>query len=261
MMLLRLLIADDEPLARERMRHLLSDDPGLEIVGECKNGREVLAALQRSPVDILFLDIQMPGRSGFEVLEQAVGRPLPAIVFVTAHSHYAVQAFEVNALDYLTKPVEKDRLKAAVSRARERLAAHRALATQEQLRAVLSLEPLEQVRTEYPARILISDGAKDCFVALQDVDWIEAADYYSCLHVEGRTFMLREPIKQLAERLNPKEFVRIHRSVIVNLSRVEHVIREGRGEGVVVLRGGRRLRMSSTGWKALVMSQRAANHS
>jgi len=161
----RALIADDEPLARERLRYLLSEDAEIEIVGECRNGREVVAALRDSQVDLLFLDIQMPGRGGFEVIEQVGADKMPVIVFVTAHSHYAVQAFEVHALDYLTKPVEAERLRSTVCRVRERVAANRALITQEQLQSIFaSLESLGQVRREYPERLLVRNGMKDAFV-------------------------------------------------------------------------------------------------
>jgi two-component system LytT family response regulator len=256
-MKLRALIADDEPLARERLRYLLSEDAEIEIVGECRNGREVVAALRDSQVDLLFLDIQMPGRGGFEVIEQVGTDKMPVIVFVTAHSHYAVQAFEVHALDYLTKPVEAERLRSTVCRVRERVAANRALITQEQLQSIFaSLESLGQVRREYPERLLVRNGMKDAFVTVSDIDWIEAADYYACLHVGTKSLMLRETIKQLAHTLDPRVFVRIHRSIIVNVARVREIVREGRTEGTVILDDGQRLRMSKAGWQALVAVSR-----
>jgi len=250
---LRALIADDEPLARERLRFLLAADDHIEIAGECRNGREVIAALRESSVDVLFLDIQMPGRGGFEVVGQIGEANMPITVFVTAHNHFAVQAFEVHALDYLTKPVEAERLCATLARIRERIAANRALATQEQLRSLLStIESAAAGHKEYPVRLLVPNGVKDSFVNVSDIDWIEAADYYSCLHVGGRTLMLRETIKQLASELNPGKFVRVHRSVIVNVERVSEIQREGRGEGSVVLHSGLRLRMSRRGWQDLI---------
>jgi two-component system LytT family response regulator len=251
---LRALIADDEPLARERLRFLLATDDQIEISGECRNGREVITALRESPVDVLFLDIQMPGRGGFEVVDQIGAANMPITVFVTAHNHFAVQAFEVHALDYLTKPVEAERLRATLARVRERMAAKRALLTQEQLRSVLSAMESGVVadRKDYPARVLVPNGSKDSFVNVSDIDWIEAADYYSCLHIGGRTLMLRETIKQLASTLDPRKFVRIHRSVIVNVERVSEIQREGRSEGTVVLHGGLRLRMSRRGWQELI---------
>jgi two-component system, LytTR family, response regulator len=253
-MKLRVLIADDEPLARERLRFLLAADSEIEIAGECRNGAEVIRALRESLIDVLFLDIQMPGRGGFEVIEQIGVENMPATVFVTAHHHYAVQAFEVQVLDYLTKPVEAERLHATLGRVRERIAANRALITQEQLKSVLAAMETgtAPLRREYPARLLVPNGTKDSFVSVNEIDWIEAADYYSCLHVGARTLMLRETIKQLALMLDPRKFVRIHRSVIVNIERVREILREGRSEGAVVLHSGQRLKMSRKGWQTLV---------
>jgi two-component system, LytTR family, response regulator len=253
-MKLRALIADDEPLARERLRFLLTADDGVEIAGECRNGREVIAALREFAVDVLFLDIQMPGRGGFEVIEQVGAANMPATVFVTAHHHYAVQAFEVHALDYLTKPVEADRLRATLTRVRQRIAANRALVTQEQLRSVLAAMETgtAPIRREYPTRLLIPNGTRDSFVTVSEIDWIEAADYYACLHVGTRALMLRETISQLAVMLDPGKFARIHRSIIVNVGQVREILREGRSEGAVVLHSGQRLRMSRKGWQTLI---------
>jgi two-component system LytT family response regulator len=158
-MRLKTLIADDEPLARERLRLLLSNDEEMEIAGECRNGREVIAALRETRIDVLFLDIQMPGKGGFEVIEQVGQAHMPVTVFVTAHNHYAVQAFEVHALDYLTKPVELERLRVALLRVKERIASRAALLTQEQLKSVLTgLESGSSQRGEYSKRILIHTG-------------------------------------------------------------------------------------------------------
>jgi two-component system LytT family response regulator len=249
----RVLLADDEPLARERLKFLLAGQQDVEVAGECRNGREVVAALKESRFDVLFLDIQMPGINGFEVIEKIGSANMPVTVFVTAHNQYAVQAFEVHALDYLTKPVEADRLQATLSRVRERIASQAALVTQEQLKSVLaSLEHGGTARQEFPRRILIHNGAKDSFVNIQDIEWIEAADYYACLHVGSKSFMLREPIKQLSKTLDPQQFVRIHRSIIVNVDQVTEIFREGQSEGSVVLKSGQRLRMSKAGQQGLL---------
>jgi len=256
-MKLRTLIADDEPLARERLRFLLSIDEEVQIVSECRNGREVIEALKDSQIDLLFLDIQMPGRGGFEIFEHTGPARMPMTVFVTAHSDYAVRAFEVRALDYLTKPVEAERLRATLAHIKERFASQKALLTQEQLKSVLAtLETGGATRKEYPIRLLVPNGTKDFFVNVSDIDWIEAADYYACLHVGTRKLMLRETIKQLASTLDPSHFVRIHRSVIVNLDRVSEILREGRSEGAVVLNSGLRLRMSRIGWQSLLETSR-----
>jgi len=252
-MRLRALIADDEPLARERLRLLLANDPDVSITSECRNGKEVIAALNHSSFDVLFLDIQMPGRGGFEVMEEVEAERRPATVFVTAHNQYAVQAFEVNALDYLTKPIEPARLQTTLSRVKERIASRSPSNGPQQWKSVLTdLERLLSSRPEYPKRILIPNGNKDVFVAVEEIDWIEAADYYACLHVGPKRYMIRETIKDLAESLDPHKFVRIHRSAIVNASKVSEIFREGRGEGAVVLASGERLRMSKIGWRSLL---------
>jgi two-component system, LytTR family, response regulator len=257
-MKLKALIADDEPLARERLSFLLSGQEEVVVAGECRNGREVIAALKKSRFDVLFLDIQMPGKSGFEVLEQIGPAQMPVTVFVTAHNEYAVQAFEVHALDYLTKPVEPERLHATLLRVRDRIASQAALLTHEQMKSVLSsLENGGAPRQEFPKRMMVHNGAKDSFVNVNDIDWIEAADYYACLHVGTKSFMLRETIKELSSTLDPAKFVRIHRSVIVNVEQVSEIFREGQSEGSVVLKNGQRLRMSKAGWQSLLaVSQR-----
>jgi two-component system LytT family response regulator len=252
-MKLSALIADDEPLARERLRLLLADDAEVDIAGECRNGREVVEALKQKRHDVLFLDIEMPGSSGFEVVEQVGAAQMPITVFVTAHNHYALKAFEVHALDYLTKPVEPERLRSALARVKERVAAHAALMTQEQLKSMLAaLGTGTAERKEYPKRLVVPNAAKDSFVNVDEIEWIEAADYYSCIHAGSRNLMLRETIKQLAETLDPRKFVRVHRSTIVNIDQVREILREGRSEGWVLLSNGRKLKMSKAGWQALL---------
>jgi two-component system, LytTR family, response regulator len=256
-MRLRALIADDEPLARERVRFLLSEDEDFEIAGECRNGREVITALKESRYDVLFLDIQMPGKDGFEIIEQIGAAHMPVTIFVTAHNHYAVKAFEVHALDYLTKPVEPERLKAALVRVKERIASQAALMTQEQLKSMLvALNEGNSERQDFPRRLVVPNGTKDSFVNVDDIEWIEAADYYSCLHVGLKNLMLRETIKELANTLNPKKFVRVHRSAIVNIDHVREILREGRNEGWVLLANGHRLKMSKAGWQSLLAVSR-----
>jgi len=254
--MLKALIADDEPLARERLRFLLSQDGEIEIAGECRNGREVVSALKEKRYDVLFLDIQMPGWGGFEIIEQLGPANMPITVFVTAHNHYAVKAFEVRALDYLTKPVEPERLQAAVLRVKERIASQEALTTQEQLKSVLAALSHGDLGREYPKRLVVPNGTKDSFVSVDDIEWIEAADYYCCLHVGAKRLMLRETIKQLTDTLDPRKFVRVHRSAIVNIAHVREILREGRNEGWVLLSNGHRLKMSKSGWHSLLHASR-----
>ena len=257
-MKLTTIIADDEPLARERLRFLLSSDEEICVVGECRNGREVVAALKERRIQVLFLDIQMPGRGGFEVIEQVGSAHMPVTVFVTAHNQHALKAFEVQALDYLTKPVEPERLQTTLARVKERVASSVALSSQEQLKTVLeSLANGVGAKRDYPKRLLVPGGRKDCFVNVDEIEWIEAADYYCCLHVGAKSLMLRETIKQLAETLDPEKFVRIHRSIIVNVDRVQEIFREGRSEGSVCLTNGQRLKMSKAGWQQLLVATRS----
>jgi len=257
-MTLKTIIADDEPLARERLRFLLSGDQDIELVEECRNGREVAATLKARQVDLLFLDIQMPGDNGFELIDRIGEVHMPATVFVTAHNQYAVKAFEVHALDYLTKPVEPERLQAALLHVKEQIASKAAFMTQEQLKSLLAgLGKGVMTGEDYRKRLLVHTGTKDALVNVNDIEWIEAADYYSCLHVGAKSFMLREAIRQLANTLDPEKFVRIHRSIIVNVDHVREILREGRSEGSVVLTNGQRLKMSKVGWQSLLAVRRA----
>jgi two-component system, LytTR family, response regulator len=254
-MRLKVLIADDEPLARERLRFLLAGEE-VDVAGECRNGREVIAALKEQRFDVLFLDIQMPGKDGFDVIAQVGPAQMPVTVLVTAHNEYAVQAFAVDTLDYLTKPVELKRLQATLARVRERIASQTALMAQEQLQSVLKRLEHGGGRQEFVRRLLVHQGAKDSFVNVNDIEWIEAADYYACLHVGSKSLMLRETIKQLSRTLDPEKFVRIHRSVIVNVDQVSEIFREGPSEGSVILKTGQRLRMSKAGWQSLLAVSR-----
>jgi two-component system, LytTR family, response regulator len=256
-MTLRALIADDEPLACERLRHLLSVDAEIDLAGECRNGREVVAALRDQSIDILFLDIQMPATGGFEVIEQIGAANMPVTVFVSAHNHYALRAFEVHALDYLTKPVEPERLQATLAHIKERIASKMALAAHEQMKAVLEvLKSGPPQQKTFAKRLLVHNGTKDLLIAVGDIEWIEAADYYSCLHVGTKSYLLREPIKQLAVTLDSTKFVRVHRSAIVNLDHVREILREGQTEGSIILHNGQRLKMSKLGWQNLLTASR-----
>lgn len=254
---LKVVIADDEPLARERLRFLLAKEPDVEVAAECRNAREVVSHLKSHETDLLFLDIEMPRKTAFDVFEEIGTARMPLTIFVTAHHQYAVKAFNVRALDYLTKPVEPERLQSALALVKERLLAKAAVTTQQNFASALAnLEAKDSSRPKYPQRFLVPNGAKNSFVAADEIEWIEAADYYSCLHVGSRTFLLRETIKQLSSLLDPGKFVRIHRSIIVNVERVGEILREGKNEGSVILRGGQRLRMSKVGWQRLLCLSR-----
>jgi two-component system LytT family response regulator len=252
-MRLKAIIADDELLAREGLRLLLSADEEIQVIAECANGRETVMALQEQLTDVLFLDIQMPGMNGFAVIEQIGIAHMPVIVFVTAHDHYALKAFDVEALDYLTKPLEPERLQATLRRVKARIASHAAPITEEQLKSALAaLNTGSAAHEKYSKRILVPNGTKDTFVIVDEIEWIEADSYYSRLHVGPKRYMLRETIKHLASTLDPKTFVRVHRSAIVNINHVREILREGQNENWLVLASGQRLKMSKAGWQSLL---------
>jgi two-component system, LytTR family, response regulator len=249
---LRTAIADDEPLARERLRFLLAGDPEVQVTADCCNGSEVIATLKASRLDLLFLDIQMPGKNGFEVIEEIGLANMPITVFVTAHNEFAVEAFKVNALDYLVKPIERKRLHEALVRVKERIQLQQAFVTREQLSSLLKAMQTSPDREQYPQRFLAKNGNTESVVCVNDIEWIEAADYYVCLHAAGKQHLLRESIRALESKLDPNKFVRLHRSAIVNIDYVREIHRDGRTEGWVLLSSGMRVRLNKTGWHRLI---------
>lgn len=253
-MTIRSLIIDDEALARARMARLLSKYPEMVVSGECRNSREAEQFLRTNTVDVAFLDIQMPGESGFDLIHQVGVRNMPLTVFVTAHDSHALQAFEVHALDYLTKPVEVERLRDCLQRVKEQLALKASGLSEETLRSLLGSLGTQTNTTVYRNRLLVPDGIRTALLDVDEVVWIEAANYCVSIHTGEKEYLLRESIKELASVLDPKKFVRIHRSVVVNIRCIREVIREGRGEGTAILTNGRRLRMSDSGWKAILAS-------
>lgn len=251
-MSLRTVIVDDEPLARDFLQMLLAEHKDIEVVAQCRNGQETVSYLQTKPIDLLFLDVQMPEMDGFDVVEKLGLRQLPPTVFVTAYHEHAVRAFDVHAVDYLTKPVDAERLTLALERVREKIAAKTALLTQEQLAAMLNgLRGSASESKPYATRFFVKDGEKEILVSVGDIDWIEAADYYACLHINGRGYMLRESIGDLSDKLDPRQFIRIHRSSIVNLDHIREIYREGQTDSSVVLKSGRRLKVSRAGRQKL----------
>jgi two-component system LytT family response regulator len=235
-------IADDEPLARERLRTLVAEHADLALVAECGDGRETVATLAKVAPDLVFLDIQMPELDGFGVLEALAPANRPAVVFVTAYDEYAIQAFEVNAIDYLLKPVDPVRFDEALGRARSRLALPDAgrLAEIDRL-----LAELRRARG-YPARLVARLGSAVSLVAVEEIDWIEARGNYAGVHVGRAVHLVREPLRSLEARLDPDRFARVHRSAIVNLERIATVEPYFHGEYVLTLRDGTRLTSSRT---------------
>lgn len=246
-MTLRTLIVDDEPLARDLLRALLAEHEDIQITAQCQDGEEAVVHLQAKPVDLLFLDVQMPEMDGFEVAKQVGWHHLPPTIFVTAYHEHAVRAFDMNAVDYLTKPVDAERLALALERVREKIAARAALLTRDQFAALLNGLRSGEDPKSYAVRFLVKDGEKEILLPVEKIDWVEAANYYCCLHSGGRSYMLRETIADLSDRMDPKQFVRIHRSAIVNLNRIREIYREGAAQGSVRLADGQMLKMSKAG--------------
>ena len=237
----RVLVADDEPLARERLRLLLSREEGIELVAECPNGTDAIEAIDRLQPDLVFLDVQMPGATGFEVIEAVGAERMPLVVFVTAFDQYALRAFDVHALDYLLKPFDRERFHEALVRARQHLD-RRTNGDLERrlLELVQDLKPSAQ-RLE---RFVIKSGGRVFFVRSDEIDWIEAAGNYVKLHVAGESHLFRETMNTLEAQLDPDTFFRIHRSHIVNIERVKELQPWFNGEYVVFLRNGTRLTLS-----------------
>jgi two-component system LytT family response regulator len=228
-------IADDEPLARKTIRLLARRDPEVAIVAECRNGAEAIDAVREHKPDILFLDIQMPKLDGFDVLE-LLGDEAPAIVFVTAYDQYAIRAFEVHAVDYLLKPFTDERFEKSLARAKDLVRRH---ATNRETHAKLTA-----AHRAFTQRFMVRSAGRVVFLKAEEIDWIEAADYYARLHAGANAYLIRESMNDLEATLDPDAFVRIHRSTIVNLDRVKEMRPLFRGELVVVLEDGTQLRMS-----------------
>ncbi len=238
---IRTLIVDDEPLARERLRALLEDEPDLELVGECADGHEALAAVRQAEPDLVFLDIQMPELDGFGLVAQLDPAHLPAIIFVTAFDRFALRAFEVHALDYLLKPFDADRFHAAVERARQWIRRNERGELDQRLSALLAdLKGTAKGQD----RIAVKSGNRVVLVRTEDIDWVEAADNYVSLHIGKESHLLRETMNSLETRLPSDRFLRISRSTIVNLDRIKELQPHFHGEHVVILHNGKRLTMT-----------------
>ena len=237
----RVVVADDEPLARERLRMLLSSEPWLELVAECQNGIEAIDAIQGLAPDLVFLDVQMPGATGFEVIEAVGAENMPPVVFVTAYDQYALKAFDVRALDYLLKPFDRERFQQALSRARQRVGNSGPGELERRLLALM--QDLKQTPHRVD-RFVVKSGGRVYFVRAEEIDWIESAGNYVKLHVGGETHLLRETMTAIEAQLDPEAFFRIHRCHIVNIERVRELQPSFNGEYVVFLKNGTRLTLS-----------------
>ncbi|MEO8662394.1 MAG: response regulator [Bryobacteraceae bacterium] len=240
---LTVLIVDDEPLAREGLRMLLAEDAEIGAVHEAKNGREALQRIRDGQPDLVLLDVQMPEIDGFAVVNEIGPEQMPAVLFVTAHDQYAIRAFEINAIDYLLKPVTAERFVQSLARAKARL---RTREPQQESRQILSLLETIASPPRYLKRMAVQSAGKTSFIGVEDVDWIRAAENYVELHVAQATHLLHVAMNTMEKSLDPETFVRIHRSFIVNVRRVKEIQTASHGEYVLLLHSGVRLQSGRT---------------
>lgn len=244
---LRVVIVDDEPLARRALVRAVDADPELELAGECPDGETAIETVGRIHPEILLLDVQMPETNGFGVLER-LDFEVPVVVFVTAYDEYAVSAFEQRALDYVLKPFSEDRLQQALERAKRRV---RGASLAALGRNLLELAGGAAAAPAAPERLAVSKGDRTILLDPQDIDWLEAADYYVRVHAGDDSYLVRKPLKWFEETLDPTRFVRVHRSAMVQVSRILEIRRLGPDDHVAVLSGGREIAISRSGREAL----------
>lgn len=255
---IRVMLVDDEPLALRGLKLRLEAFPEIEIIAECANGREAVKEIKALTPDVVFLDIQMPGLDGFGVVRALLGGPAPLFIFVTAYDKYAIDAFEANALDYIVKPVEEERLKDAVHRARAALRSKAAASRESrliELLASLSDDDRDRIKElisdedwsakqRYAERLSFKDGSKVVVLTSDEIEWIDAAGDYMCIHAGGKTHIIRETMKALQQRLDPARFQRVHRSAIVNVDKVKELHPHSNGEYFLILENGAELKLS-----------------
>ncbi|HEX8286737.1 MAG TPA: LytTR family DNA-binding domain-containing protein [Pyrinomonadaceae bacterium] len=247
-MSIKTIIVDDVELARERIKILL-DDAEIEIVAECENGREAIETIRNLKPDLVFLDVQMPKIGGFDVIETIGAQQMPTVIFVTAYDEFALRAFEVNAIDYLLKPFDEERLAKAVARAKREIEREKPSEIEDKLRKLL-----KEVKTEpqYLKRIPVKSARGTTLILTEEIDWIAAAGHYLELHAGRETHLIREKLSQLEMKLDPQVFMRIHRSTIVNLDRVKSLHPLFNGDQLVILKDGKELNLSRTYYEKLM---------
>ncbi|WP_299465316.1 LytTR family DNA-binding domain-containing protein [uncultured Microscilla sp.] len=232
---IKTLIVDDEALARDKLAIFLQEEEDFEIVGQCSNGMEALQLLRESYPDLLFLDIQMPEMDGMELLKNIDVQEIPCIILVTAYDNYALKAFEYHALDYLLKPFDRERFLMTIKRVKEQMLLHSQGGHQTQLLAYLK-ESLPNEK--YLEKIVVKDGGKIFFVKTKDVEWVESAGNYLKLHIGKNIHLIRETMNAFEQKLNPQEFVRVHRSFLVNIEAIHHLESWGNTEFTITLSSG-----------------------
>ena len=239
---IRTIVVDDEPIARARVVSLLGEEPDIEVVGECSSGSQAVSAISSASPDLVFLDVEMPEMDGFELARTLGSERMPPVVFITAFEEYALRAFEVHALDYLLKPFSAQRFKSALSHARQQLAQRQATSNLGQ--QLLAMLPDMRRREPRQDRLVVKASGRVYFVRTADIDWCEAAGNYVCLHVGQQSHLVRDTMGHLETQLDTQQFVRIHRSTIVNVDRIQELRSSFNGEHVVLLRDGTRLTLS-----------------
>jgi two-component system LytT family response regulator len=240
-MTLRALVVDDEVLARKALLRLLKNEPGVNVIGQCGDGESAVDTIRRTQPDLVFLDVQMPEMDGFKVVETIGVEQMPATIFVTAFDRYALDAFDANAVDYLLKPFAADRLSRAIARARDHCLGRQ---DKEAAQRLFSLLDRTRFQSDYAQRLTVSMRGRILFVPVADIDWVEAEGNYARLHAARCVYDVRETLQGLMDKLDPRDFVRIHRSTIVNLHRVREVRPWLQGSHIVLLHTGEQLRMS-----------------
>lgn len=240
-MRIRALVVDDEPLARRSIRRLLERCSDVDIVGECADGASAVTAIREEKPNLVFLDVQMPEMTGFDVIREIGLNVMPVTIFVTAYDQYALDAFDANATDYLLKPFRKVRFDRALERAKERITG---TLNMSDLRALVATMDRHLVPPKYVDRLTVSENGRIFLIDVDEIEWIAASGNYAVLHTLRRTYEIRQTLTELEAKLNPREFLRIHRSTIVNIRRVKEIQPWFRGHHVVVLKNGQELRMS-----------------
>ncbi len=249
---IRTLIVDDEPEARQGLRILLENDDQIALVGECRDGHEAVETIDSERPDLVLLDVHMPDLNGFDVLRKLSLDAMPVVIFVTAYDQYSLKAFEVHAIDYILKPFTNRRFREAIDLAKEKIRSQKDLSVlAERMNALLARfedQPgrLPVSEEPYLQRIAVKEGERIRFLDVESIDWIEAADNYICLHVQGKTFLLRSKLSDIEKRLDPNQFMRIHRSRIVHIDRIREMQPLGSGDCILVLKDGTELTSSRT---------------
>lgn len=240
-MKIKTLIVDDEPLARERIKRFLRDETDIETIGECSNGAQAVSVIKREKPDLVFLDIQMPEKTGFEVIKSLDAKSVPTIIFVTAYDQYALKAFDVHALDYLLKPFNRDRLHRAVAHAREHIENKRRGNFDERLVSLIADLKAEK---KFLERLVVKSVGRVFFLRTDEIDWIEAAGNYLKLHAGSESHLIRETMNGIESKLNPDKFLRIHRSTVVNIDSIKELHPMFSGDYAVILRNGTEITLS-----------------